>query len=83
MVPFQILISHLDVVKDVVLVIRLLQSIGWSLDPTQFSSMVRFSTILFKQHDMAPNNFFTSNFNRDAIWMPNYITHFKSDVCFV
>ena len=40
MVPLQILISHLDVVKDVVLVIRLLQSIGWSLDPTQFSSVV-------------------------------------------
>ena len=57
MVPFQILLSHLDVVKDVVLVIRLLQSIGWSVDPTQFSSVVRFSTVLFKQHDMASNNF--------------------------
>ena len=42
MVPFQILLSHLDVVKDVVLVIRLLQSIGWYLDLTQFSSVVIF-----------------------------------------
>ena len=52
MVPFQILFSHLDVVKDVVLVIRLLQSIGWNLDPTQFSSVVRLSIVLSKQHDM-------------------------------
>ena len=52
MVPFQILLSHLDVVKDVVLVIRLLQSIGWYLDPTQFSSVVRFSTDHFEQYGM-------------------------------
>ena len=58
MVPFQILLAHLDVVKDIVLVIRLLQSIGWYLDPTQFSSMVRFSTI------MASNNFFYLKFHQ-------------------
>ncbi len=58
MVPFQILFSHLDVVKDVVLVIRLLQSIGWYLDPTQFSSMVRFSTI------MVSNNFVYLKFHQ-------------------
>ena len=48
MVPFDILLSHLDVVKDVVLVIRLLLSIGWFLDPTQFSSMVILLTVLSK-----------------------------------
>ena len=47
MVPFQILLFHLDVVKDVVLVIRLLQSIGWDLVPNQFSSMVIFANSLF------------------------------------
>ena len=48
MVPFDILLSHLDVVKDVVLVIRLLLSIGWFLDPTQFSSVVILLTVLSK-----------------------------------
>ena len=81
MVPFQILLSHLDVVKDVVLVIRLLQSIGWYLDPTQFSSMVRFSTILFKQHDMASNNFVYLEFHQRCHLELHYTLQIRCMFC--
>ena len=46
LVPFEILWRHLDVIKDVVLLVRLLQAIGGlnALIPlTQFSSVVRTS----------------------------------------
>ena len=52
MTPFQILLSQLDVLKDLILVIKLLQSIGWNLVPNQFSSVVRFSTDHFEQYGM-------------------------------
>ena len=42
MTPFQILLTQLDVLKDLVLVVKLLQSIGWNLVPNQFASVVRF-----------------------------------------
>ena len=42
MTPFQILLTQLDVLKDIVLFVKLLQSMGWTLVPNQFSSVVRF-----------------------------------------
>ena len=40
MVPLTVLLTQLDVIKDLILECRLMESIGWELYPSQFSSFV-------------------------------------------
>ena len=41
MVPLTVLLTQLDIIKDLILECRLMESIGWELNPSQFSSFVR------------------------------------------